>query len=140
MAIDTNLKLRAAVADTVNRDDLSADVIAFEGTAIEGMIRRAVASATIAIQRDLVARGGHKNMEAVTTSLSTAAGTEYVDFPEDFAGARTVMIASDPLRVLEFVDPTTLWSQYPYAATGKPEKYAIIGTRRAYLRPVPDSV
>lgn len=139
MAIDTYIKLRAAIADTANRDDLSADVPVFEGATIEGMIKRAVANATATIQRDLVARGGHKNMETLDATLTTAAGVEYLDFPTDFAGARTFLLTGDPLRVLEFVDPTTLWIQYAAAATGRPEKYTIVGARRAYLRPVPDS-
>ncbi len=138
MAIDTYIKLRAAIADTANRDDLSADVPVFEGTTIEGMIKRAVANATATIQRDLVARGGHKNMETIDATLTTTAGVEYVDFPGDFAGVRTFLLTGDPLRVLEFVDPTTLWIQYAAAAAGKPEKYTIVGARRAYLRPVPD--
>lgn len=139
MAINTYIKLRAAVADTANRDDLSADVTAFESTTIDGMIKRAVANATAAIQRDLVSRGGHKNMEAVDTSLTFTAGTETLSFPSDFAGHRSFIITSNPIRVLEFVDPTTLRTQYPSAATGQPEKFAIVGTRTAYARPVPDS-
>ncbi len=139
MAIDTYLKLRAAIADTANRDDLSADVPVFEGTTIEGMIKRAVANATATLQRDLAARGGHKNMEAVDATLTTSAGVEYLDFPSDFAGVRTLLLTGDPLRVLEFVDPTSLWIQYAAAATGRPEKYALVGARRAYLRPVPDA-
>ena len=138
MAIDTYVKLRAAIADTANRDDLSADVPVFEGTTIESMIKRAVANATATIQRDLVARGGHKDMEAVDASPVTAPGVEYIDFPANFAGVRTFLLNSDPLRVLEFVDPATLWSQYAAAAPGRPEKYTIVGARRAYLRPVPD--
>jgi hypothetical protein len=139
MATDTFLKLRAEIADTVNRDDLSADVTAFEGTTIDSQIKRAVAAATAAIQADLITRGGTKAMETVDNSLTTTAGVEYVDLPTDFGGARTFMLTSNPLRVLEFVDPTTLWTQYPGAATGQPEKYTLIGNRRAYLRPVPDS-
>jgi len=38
MAIDTYNKLQAAIADTVNRDDLSADVTAFSPTQIDGAI------------------------------------------------------------------------------------------------------
>jgi hypothetical protein len=139
LATDTYLKLRADIADTVNRDDLSADVTAFEGTTIDSQIKRAVQKATTTIQRDLVSRGGHKNMETVTTSLTFTAGVEYLDFPTDFAGHRSFIITSDPLRVLEFVDPVTLRTQYANAATNKPEKFTIIGTRRAYARPIADS-
>lgn len=142
MAVDTFIKLRAAIADTVNRDDLSAEVMVFEGTAVDGMIKRAVANAAATIQRDIVARGGHKNMEILDDSLTTAAGVEYIDMPEDFAGLRTFMLPGlmpgSCARVLEFVDPATLWTQYATAAPGQPEKYTIIGARRAYLRPVPD--
>lgn len=139
MAIDTHLKLRAAVASTINRDDLSADITAFEGTTIESEIKRAVAIATASVQRDLVSRGGHKGMEALDATLTTAAGTEYVDFPADFVGVRSFILMSDPLRVLVFLDPTGLWTAYPNAAQNKPEKFTIIGARRAYLRPIPDA-
>jgi hypothetical protein len=138
MAVDTFLKLRAAIADTVNRDDLSADVTAYEGTTIDSQIKRAVENATATITRDLVSRGGHKNMEALNAALSTTVNVEYVDFPSDFAGVRTLFLTSDPMAVLAFVDPTTLWTQYPNSAPDKPEKYTIIGARRAYLRPIPD--
>lgn len=139
MATDTYLKLRAAIADTVNRDDLSADVTAYEGTTIDSTIKRAVETATTTIQRDLVSRGGHKNMETVSTSLTFTSGQEYIDFPTDFAGHRSFIITSDPVRVLEFVDPVTLRTQYGSAATGKPEKFTIVGSRRAYARPIADS-
>jgi hypothetical protein len=139
MAVDTNLKLRAAIADTVNRDDLSADVTAFEGVTIDSQIKRAVATATASIQSDLISRGGSKAMETVDNSLTTTAAQEYIDLPADFGGARAFLLTTDPYAVLEFVDPTTLWTQYPSAVTGKPQKYTLIGNRRAYLRPVPDS-
>lgn len=139
MAVDTYLKLRAAIADTVNRDDLSADVTAFEGTTIDSQIKRAVETATNSITRDLVSRGGHKNMETVTTSLTFTASQEYIDFPTDFRGHRSFIITSNPVVVLEFVDPTTLRTQYPNSTTGKPEKFTVIGTRRAYARPIADS-
>lgn len=139
MAVDTFVKLRAAIADTINRDDLSADVTAFEGTTIDSQTKRFVTNATAAIQSDLIARGGTKAMETLTDALTTTAGVEYVDFPTTFGGARSFIITSNPYKVLEFVDPTTLFTQYPSATTGKPEKYTIIGSRRAYLRPIPDS-
>lgn len=139
MAIGTYLALRADVADTINRDDLSSDVTAFEGTTIDSQIKRAVTAATAAIQSDLIARGGTKAMETIDNTVALTAGQEYVDFPTDFGGARAFLITSDPLVVLEFVDPNTLWTQYPNAAPGKPQKYTLIGPRRAYLRPIPDS-
>jgi hypothetical protein len=138
MAIDTYAKLQAAIADTVNRDDLSADVSAYSPATIDGMVKRSIAYATATIQRDLISRGGHKNMETVINSLTTSSGVETVTLPTDFLGARTFYLSTNPLVMLEFVDPTTLFNQYPSSATGRPEKYTIIGTNTAYLRPIPD--
>jgi len=139
MAVDTFLKLRAAIASTINNDGLSADITAFEGTTVDSEIKRAVAYATASINRDLVARGGHKDMEAVDSSLTTTSGVEYVDFPTDFKGVRSFILSTDPLTTLEFNDPSSLWNAYPNSAPNKPEKYTIVGRRRAYLRPIPDA-
>ena len=136
MAVDTYLKLRAAIADTVNRDDLSADVTAFEGTTIDSQIKRAVENATNTINRDLVSRGGHKSMEAV---ISVTIDSESETLTTGFSGHRALILETSPLTVLEFVDPTTLWTQYPNATTGKPEKFTLIGDRTAYFRPIPDT-
>lgn len=138
MAIDTYAKLQAAIGDAANRDDLFDDVTAYSPAVIEGMIKRAIADATGGIQRDLVARGGHKNMETLTDALACTAGSEVVTLPADFAGHRAFLLARDSVKVLEFVDPTTLYRQYPAAARGEPEKFTITGTRTARLRPVPD--
>lgn len=138
MAVDTYLKLRAAIADAVNRDDLSADVTAYEGTTIDSQIKRAVDNATNTINRDLAARGGNKGMELVDNSMTTSNGVETLTLTTSFSGHRALMITSDPITVLEFVDPTTLFTQYPDAATGKPEKFTIVGGSTVYLRPIPD--
>lgn len=140
MAIDTYAKLQAAVGDAANRDDLFADVTAYSPATIDGMIKRAIADATTGIQRDLVSRGGHKNMEAVDDTLTaTVANGEVVTFPADFAGHRSFLLitAAAEYKPLEFVDPTTLYRQYPAAATGEPEKFTLTGTRTARLRPAP---
>lgn len=139
MAINTFLALRADIADTINRDDLSSDVTAFEGTTIESQTKRAVTTATQAIQSDLISRGGTKSMETLLDSLTTTANQEYMTLPSDFGGARVLAINTNPMVVLEFVDPTTLWTQYPNQTPGKPEKYTLIGNNQAYLRPIPDS-
>jgi hypothetical protein len=139
MAIDSYAKLQSAIADTVNRDDLAADVTTFSPAAIDGMIKRAIEYGTHYLNRNINARGGIKFQETVSNALATVAGTETVTLPTDFAGARTFYLATDPITILEFVDPTTLFTQYPSAATGTPLKYTIVGTNTAYLRPIPDS-
>jgi hypothetical protein len=139
MAIDTYDKLQATLADTVNRDDLSADVTTFSPAQIDGMIKRAIAYGTATIQRDILSRGGHKSMETVNNALTTTSGSETVTLPSDFGSVRAFMLTTNPYAVLEFVDPTTLFTQYPSTTTGKPEKYTIIGAGTVYLRPIPDS-
>ncbi len=138
MSIDTYARLEAAIGDAANRDDLFDDVTAYSPAVIEGMIKRVISDATAGIQRDLVARGGHKDMEALTDALACTAGSEVVALPEDFAGHRAFLLVRDAVKVLEFVDPTTLYRQYPAAARGEPEKFTITGARTARLRPIPD--
>jgi len=141
MAVDTWEKLQSAIGDAANRDDLFTDVTAYSPAAIDGMIKRVIEDATAGIQRDLVSRGGHKNMETVTDALVTAAGVETVTLPTDFAGHRTFLLltAGGDYDALDFVDPTTLYNQYPGAATNTPLKFTLTGTNTARLRPVADS-
>jgi hypothetical protein len=42
---------------------------------------------------------------------------------------------------LEFLDPTSLFDQYPSRVTSPPQKYTVIGgtTPRLYFRPIPDA-
>jgi hypothetical protein len=139
MAIDTYAKLQSAIADTVNRDDLVSDVTSFSPSTIDGMIKRAIEYATHSVNRSIASRGGVKHQETVSNSLTTTSGSETVTLPTDFTGARTFYLSTDPITILEFVDPTTLFTQYPDSSTGKPAKYTIVGTNTAYLRPIPDS-
>lgn len=139
MAIDTYDKLQAAVADTVNRDDLSADVTTFSPAQIDGAVKRSIAFAEATIRRDIASRGGNKNMETVSNSLTTTAGQETVSLPSDFGSARVFALTGSTYTVLEFVDANTLFSQYPSTTTGQPEKYTLVGSNTAYLRPVPDT-
>jgi len=139
-AVDTYEELQSAIGDAANRDDLFDNVTAYSPAVIDGMIKRVIADATTGIQRDLLARGGHKNMETVSDALATVAGTETVTLPSDFGGQRAFMITANSDYVpLEFLDPTTLYKQYPSSVTGQPEKFTITGTVTARLRPVADA-
>lgn len=139
MAISNYQQLRAAICDTINKDDLSAAVTAFEGISIDSTVKRAVEKATMRLQRDLVSRGGHKNMESVTTSLTMTANGQTMTLPSDYVGHRLFQVTANPSRVLEFVDPTSLFTQYGGAAPNLPEKFTVVGTRTAYFGPTPDS-
>jgi len=77
-------------------------------------------------------------METVNNTLTTTAGQETLALPADFLGVRVLALTGDTPRVLEFVDPNSLFTQYPSTITGLPEKYSLVGAATAYLRPVPD--
>lgn len=136
----TYLGLQSEIGDAANRDDLFDDVTAYSPAVISGLVKRCISDATMGIQRDLVSRGGHKNMETVSDALVTVSGTETVTLPSDFAGHRALLILSSggSYTPLDFVDPTSLYSQFPSAGTGFPQKFTITGTRTARLRPVAD--
>lgn len=139
MAIATYQQLRAAICSTANKDDLSDAQTAFEGVSIDSIAKLIVEKATKRINRDLISRGGNKNMEAVDTSLTTTGGTQTLTLPSDYAGHRMFIVRSDPIRVLEFVDPTSLFTQYGGSASGLPEKFTVVGTRTVYFGPTPDA-
>lgn len=138
MAVDSYNKLQAALADQVNRDDLSADVTSYSPAQLDSVIKRAIEYSTATIQRDLMAlNNGHKSMEAINNSLSTTGGVETLALPTDFLSARAFMTTGAPYRVLEFKDPNSLFQTYPNTTTGQPVAYTLIAGV-AYLRPIPD--
>lgn len=139
MAINTYQKLRAVLCSTGNKDDISAAISIFEGVSIESIAAQCIEKATMRINRDLISRGGHKNMEAVTTALTTTAAQQSMALPTDFSGHRTLIINSNPVNVLEFVDPTSLFTQYGNSASGIPQKFTIVGNSTVYFGPVPDA-
>ena len=138
MAINTLDKLRAAAAYWINRDDLNASITNFSPASIDSAIDQAITFATDTIANDLTESGGFGRMETVTV-LSSVASTETVNLPSDYRLQRAMVETSNPMKVLAFKDPTSLWSLYPDSATGQPAAYTIIGVV-AYLRPIPDSV
>ena len=138
MAINTLDKLRSAVAYWANRDDLVSSITNFSPATIDSAIDQAITFATDTIGNDLIESGGYGSMETVT-SLSSTASTETISLPSDYKLQRAMVETSNPLKVLVFKDPTSLWNLYPDSTTGQPEAFTIIGTT-LYLRPIPDSV
>lgn len=138
MAIDTLDKLRSAAAYWVNRGDLTASITDFSPSAIDSAIDQAIAFATDTVGNDLVESGGYGRMETVTV-LSSTASTETISLPTDYKLQRAMVETSNPLKVLAYKDPVSLWTLYPDSATGQPEAFTIIGST-IYLRRIPDSV
>ena len=137
MAIDTLDELRSAAAYWINRDDLNSTITNFSPASIDPAIDQAIAFATDTIGNDLCESGGYGRMETVTTLYSTAA-TETISLPTDFKLHRVMAETSDPMVVLGYKDPTSLWTLYPDATQDQPLTFTIIGLT-AYLRPIPTS-
>lgn len=139
MAIDSYIKLQAAVGDTANRDDLFDDVTAYSPSVIDGMVKRAIENATLTISRDLAARGGNGLQEILTDSLATVAGTETVSLPSTTAGIKFFAVLGSTYQILQPKDYTTLINDNPGTTTGKPTAFSTVALTTAYLRPIPDS-
>lgn len=113
MALDSYSGLQAAIADTLNRADLTA--------AIPTFIRLAEAQIT----RRLVKDGPIREMMGRSDATVNA---EYVAVPSDFVGLRSILLTGSR-NALEYVNPETI-SQYKidYASKdGDPTVYSIVG-------------
>ena len=138
MAINTLDKLRSAVAYWADRDDLISSITNFSPASIDSAIDQAITFATDTIGNDLIESGGYGDMETVTV-LSSAASTETISLPSDYKLQRALVETSNPLKVLVYKDPISLWNLYPDSTTDQPEAFTIIGAT-LYLRPIPDSI
>lgn len=131
MSIDTYAKLQADIADTIDRADLTADVSA-AGSTIEGAIKRAIRKCEIRTQRTLRVR-----QFETSTNLAFTANTATYSLPADFASARLLRLSQDPVVVLEQTTLEDLYTEFPSAATGQPQKFALTGSS-IVVRPTPD--
>lgn len=132
--IDTWAKLQSELLDTLDRDDLVADVTAYTPGTIEGAVIRAISKA----ERRIVRRIRTREFETSTT-IATVPGTETVAIPTDLVMFKTVVLQTNPNVVLGQKDLSTLINDTPSTATGVPGSYAPFGAS-LYLRPIPASV
>jgi len=119
MAISTYSELKTAVANWVDRSDLTARIPEF------------IVMAESAIGRDVRIRQKEKRAK---TSIST----QYADMPSDFIKARNIQLntASNQVR-LKYLTPEQMDINYPSETTGQPEVYSILGDEFQF-KPVPD--
>jgi len=134
MAIDTYAKLQTEILDTIDRDDLVADVTDYTPGPIEGAVKRAISKA----ERRCVRRLKTKEFET-STSVSTVSGTETISLPSDYVMAKSFVLQTNPNVVLAQKDLSTLISDNPSTVGGSPSAYAAFGGS-LYLRPIPSSV
>eukprot|EP01050_Picozoa_sp_SAG11_P002825 SAG11_NODE_148_length_14747_cov_217.933517_2_plen_228_part_00 len=140
MSIETYNELQAHLADTINRTDLSSSVTTFSPSTLDSQIVRAISLAEQRIQNDLMSKGGIGHMETVDDSINTVGGTEEITMPTGFLALRSMSITTNPYQVLQgYGDINSLFNTFPSTGNSKPQAYAIVGTNRAFLRPIPDS-
>ena len=139
MSISNYNELQSHLADMVNRKDLSDAVTDFSPASLVSQIKRAIYTAEERVQNDIMSRGGISHMENVDDSVNTVGGAEVITMPTGFLGLRSMAITTNPYQLLQgYGDINSLFNTFPHTTTGKPRAYSIVGTNKAYLRPIPD--
>ena len=121
MALGTFTELKDAVADWLDRSDLTARIPDF------------IALAEARISRDLRIRP----ME-VRSIMYTTSGQKYFNLPGGYIQMRNIQLNTNPTTPLEYITPEMLDRLYGSNSTGKPKAYTLIGDE-IQLSPVPDS-
>jgi hypothetical protein len=121
MALGTFTELKDAVADWLDRSDLTARIPDF------------ITLAEARINRDLRIRP----ME-VRSTMETTSGQQYFNLPGGYIQMRNIQLNTNPTAPLEYITPEMLDRLYGSSATGKPRAYSLIGDE-IQLAPIPDS-
>ena len=123
MAISTFAELKTATANWLDRSDLSDRIPEF------------IALAEARFNRNLRIR----DMETVSTAISTAAGTREYDLPTGFVQMREFHLTTDPLTPLAYITPEMMSRIWAGSTKDKPEVFTIIADK-VRLGPNPDAV
>ena len=121
MALGTFTELKDAIADWLDRSDLTARIPDF------------ITLAEARLNRDLRIRP----ME-VRSSMETTASQRYFNLPGGYVQMRNMQINTNPITPLEYITPEMLDRLYGSNTTGKPRAYTLIGDE-IQLAPIPDS-
>jgi len=122
MALSNYTELKAAIADWLDRSDLTARIPDF------------IALAETRINRELRIRP----MEYRAT-MNTTAGQRYFALPGGYLQMRNFQLNTDPITPLEYITPEMLDRLYGSVTTGKPKAYSLIGDE-IQLAPIPDAI
>ena len=123
MAISNYSELQTAVANWLDRDDLSARIPEF------------ISLCEARFNRSLRIRA----METIDTSVSTVAGTKTIALPTGYVQMRDIHITGNPIVQLQYVTPEIMNRIHAGSNTGKPTVYTVIGDNIS-LGPTPDAV
>ena len=123
MAIGTFAELKTAAANWLDRSDLTARIPEF------------IALAEARFNRILRTR----DMETVSTAISTSAGTREYSLPTGFVQMKEFHLTTDPLTPLAYITPEMMTRIWAGSGQGKPEVFTIIADN-VRLGPNPDAV
>ena len=123
MAISTYSELQTAAANWLDRSDLSDRIPEF------------IALAEARFNRILRIR----DMETVSTAISTSAGTREYSLPTGFVQKKEFHLTTDPLTPLAYITPEMMTRIWAGSGQGKPEVFTIIADN-VRLGPSPDAV
>lgn len=123
MSIANYTELEAAVANWLDRDDLTARIPEF------------ISLCEARFNRTLRLRA----METLDTSVSTVAGTNTIALPTGYVQMRDFHLTTSPLTQLQYLTPEMMVRLNAGSQQGKPATYTIIGDN-IRLGPTPDVV
>ena len=123
MAIGTFAELKTAAANWLDRSDLTARIPEFI-TLAEARFNRILRT---------------RDMETVSTAISTSAGTREYSLPTGFVHMKDFHLSPDPLTPLAYITPEMMTRIWAGSAKGKPEVFTIIADN-VRLGPNPDAV
>lgn len=121
MAISTYAELQTAVANWLDRSDLTSRIPEFIALA-EGRIARKLRIREMETESD----------------VTLVAGTRTAAVPTGFREVRRVYLDSSPVRDLEYISPPDYWARYTSVNTGKPVCFTVEGTNLVF-GPIPDA-
>ena len=123
MAIGTFAELKTAAANWLDRSDLTSRIPEFI-TLAEARFNRVLRI---------------RDMEAVSTSISTTAGTREYSLPTRFVQMKEFHLTTDPLTPLSYITPEMMTRMQAGSSKSKPQVYTIIADN-VRLGPNPDAV
>ena len=126
MAIGTYAELQTAVANWLDRDDLTDRIPEFITLAEAKMNRNLRISL----------------MENVSTAITMASGTRDYDLPTGFTGMKEFHLTTSPIASLSYITPEMMSRVWAGSTKGKPQAFTLFsdaGTRKIKIGPAPDS-
>ena len=121
MAFSTYTELKASVADYLARTDLTTQIPDF------------ITLAELRLRRDLRIR---QMLKVATTATVVSDST--VGLPSDFLAIREIHLDTNPASSLEYLSPTSFFSNAFTTNLGKPTKYTVLASEFQFA-PIPDS-